>query len=66
MSGTSDPVELRKKQLNRAQKLAKAIADYTNHTGMPGDVPTEELRPLYKKLTEEQTRLNDEIQRLLD
>ena len=66
MSATSDPVDLRKKQLKRAQKLAQAIADYTNHTGMAGDIPTEELRPIYKKLTEEQTRLNDEIERLLD
>jgi hypothetical protein len=66
MSTTSDPVELRRKQLSRAQKLAKAITDYTNHTGLPGDVPTEELRSIYKKLTEEQGRLNDEIERLLD
>ena len=66
MSSTSDPVELRRKQLKRSQKLQQAITEYTNHTGVKGDVDTEWLRPIYKELSQEQTRLNDEIERLLD
>lgn len=63
---TDDPIDLRKKQLKRSQKLQQAITEYTNHTGIKGDVDTEQLRPIYKELSQEQTRLNDEIERLLD